>query len=260
MMNLGMPEMTPDLKALGKRLLDCRHLVVLTGAGMSAESGVPTFRDAQTGLWSRYRPEELATPEAFRRQPQLVWSWYQWRRSLVAKAEPHRGHLVLAELEMRFPKMTLITQNVDGLHQRGGSRTVIELHGSLVRSVCADCRRTLDEDNGQQLESPPSCPACGGLARPAVVWFGESLPETALYAAVQAVESADVCLVVGTSALVQPAASLPFMAVSSGACVVEINPEVTPFSPSAHVSLRDSARTGLQRVLHLVEDESWYHE
>jgi NAD-dependent deacetylase len=211
-------------------LRNATHIAVLTGAGISAESGVPTFRDAQTGLWASYDPMELATPGAFQRNPRLVWEWYAWRRALIAKAEPNAAHLALAAMEKFSSQFTLITQNVDGLHQKAGSRRVIELHGNIWRSKCSQEERVVpswDEEG----EVPPTCPNCGGLLRPDVVWFGESLPAESLSAAIRAARSCDVFLTAGTSGLVQPAASLPVIALESGARVVEINPEPTPLSP-----------------------------
>jgi len=156
-----------------------RHIAVLTGAGISAESGVPTFREAQTGLWAQYDPLELATPEAFRRNPKLVWQWYEWRRGLVSKAQPNPGHLALAQLELKVERFTLITQNVDGLHQRAGSRNVVELHGNINRTKCFD-EEVVIESWAETGDAPPRCPRCGGLLRPDVVWFGEALPRQAL--------------------------------------------------------------------------------
>ncbi len=221
-------------------LRSARHVAVLTGAGISAESGVPTFREAQTGLWARYSPEELATRDAFRRQPQLVWEWYEWRRGLVSQARPNPGHLALVELERRVPHFTLITQNVDGLHQRAGSRDVVELHGNIHRTKCYVEETIVDEwpDTG---EIPPRCPTCGGPLRPDVVWFGESLPEAALFAAVEASRACDLFLSIGTSALVQPAASLPYEAIRRGVVTVEINPDETPLTPHVSYSLRGPA-------------------
>ncbi|MCB1042203.1 MAG: NAD-dependent deacylase [Acidobacteria bacterium] len=229
-----------------ERLKAAKHLVVFTGAGMSAESGVPTFRDAQTGLWAQFRPEDLATPQAFAAHPSRVWDWYAWRRGLVQKAAPHEGHIALAELEMKIPKMTLITQNVDGLHHRAGSRTVIELHGNITRIRCSECGEPCEEFPDH---SPPPCPLCGAYLRPDVVWFGESLPREALEASFRVCETADVFLSIGTSTLVQPAAMLPFKARELGAFTVEINPEPTPFSASAHLVLREPARLALPRLL-----------
>jgi NAD-dependent deacetylase len=220
-------------------LRQARHVAVLTGAGISAESGVPTFRDAQTGLWERFRPEELASPEAFRRDPRLVWEWYAWRRELVSRASPNAGHFALVELEKRLPTFTLITQNVDGLHQRAGSGLrfpVIELHGNIQRTKCFEEDQIVEtwEETG---EIPPRCPRCAGLLRPDVVWFGELLPAEALNAALAAAAGCDLFLSVGTSGLVEPAASLPFHALSAHTPVVEINPNPTPLSVLATIVL-----------------------
>ncbi len=225
-----------------------RRVVALTGAGISAESGVPTFRDAQTGLWARFKPEELATPEAFRRNPKLVWEWYAWRRQLVAQVEPNAGHRALVELEHRVPEFTLVTQNVDGLHQRAGSRDVIELHGNIARTKCFDEDTLVDEwvDTG---EIPPRCPRCGGWLRPDVVWFNEMLPERAIERAIAASRVCDVFLSIGTSALVHPAASLPFEALEQGATVIEINPEETPLTGHAHFRLAGPAGMILPALL-----------
>jgi NAD-dependent deacetylase len=217
------------------RLRAAVRVAVLTGAGISAESGVPTFREAQAGLWARYRAEDLATPEAFRRSPRLVWEWYTWRRELVSAAQPNPGHLALAEMELRFPIFTLITQNVDGLHQRAGSGRrfpVLELHGNIQRTKCFQEDR-LVESWKESGEVPPLCPHCGALLRPDVVWFGEMLPQDALQAAMQAAQECDVFMSIGTSGLVEPAASLPLLALQEGKCVIEINPSPTPLTSQA---------------------------
>lgn len=213
-----------------------QHIAVLTGAGTSAESGVPTFREAQTGLWAQYNPEELATPQAFRRNPRLVWEWYEWRRGLVAKAGPNPGHYALAALAGRVPQLTLITQNVDGLHQRAGSENVIELHGNIMRTKCFNDGRIITHWPETD-EVPPRCPHCGGLLRPDVVWFGEGLPVDALNTAAAAAQSCDIFFSIGTSALVQPAASLPLQAVRNGRVTVEINPQPTPITRQMHFVL-----------------------
>jgi len=229
-----------------------RHLAVLTGAGISAESGVPTFRDAQTGLWARYDPTELATAQAFQRNPKLVWDWYQWRRELVAKAAPNAGHLALAQLESGLlqpgTRFTLITQNVDGLHQRAGSRSIIELHGNIWRTKCFTEDQVVEAWPPTD-EVPPRCPRCGGLLRPDVVWFGEALPRHALAAATEAARACDVFFSIGTSALVQPAASLPLLALGHGAVVVEINPDETPLTAHLTYSLRGPAGTILPELV-----------
>ncbi len=214
---------------------------MLTGAGISAESGVPTFRDAQTGLWARYKAEELASPQAFQDNPQLVWDWYTWRRQLIKQAKPNPGHTALVLLETHLAEKSgefvLITQNVDGLHQLAGSQQVIELHGNILRTKCFEENVPVErwEDLG---DIPPRCPSCGGLLRPDVVWFGESLPPLALLRARRIAQRCDVFLSIGTSTNVEPAASLPYLAIESGATVIEINPNETPLSPYANFVLR----------------------
>jgi NAD-dependent deacetylase len=220
---------TPD--GLTEALRSARAVTVLTGAGVSAESGLPTFRDAMTGLWTRFRPEDLATPEAFRRDPRLVWEWYAWRRRMAREAQPNAAHIAITEMARRVPQFTLITQNVDGLHQRAGSPDVLELHGSLHRARCVREGVTAEEFATEDL--PPRCPRCGWMLRPDVVWFGEALPAGALDAAVRAAESCDLFLSVGTSGQVEPAASLVHLAAQAGAVVATINLDVTP-----HVAAR----------------------
>lgn len=209
-----------DLHATVRR---AHRITVLSGAGMSAESGVPTFRDAQTGLWSHYLPEELATPEAFAANPERVWKWYQWRRKLVAESGIHAGHAALAAFEKRGKDLRIITQNVDGLHQRAGNRHVIEFHGSLQRDRCHSCGR---QQPASRSAAPPQCPACGGYFRPAVVWFGETIPAEALAAADAACHT-DLLLVIGTAGAVHPAAGLADLAASRGARIAIINPDRT---------------------------------
>src|SRR5579862_864700 len=215
-----------------QRLNAARSVVVLTGAGVSAESGVPTFRDARTGLWAKYDPEDLATPRAFLSNPRLVWEWYAWRRKLVAEAKPNPAHFALVELEQRVPEFHLITQNVDGLHQRAGSQKVIELHGNITRTKCFD-EGTIISQWAETGDIPPKCPDCGGLLRPDVVWFEEPLPAAEISVSQEASRSCDVFLSIGTSTVVYPAAALPFEALRSGATVVEINPEPTPLTDKA---------------------------
>jgi len=228
-----------------QRLRQARHIAVLTGAGISAESGIPTFREAQTGLWARYDPQELASPQALRRQPGLVWVWYTWRRGLVQQAQPNPGHLALAEMERLAPRFTLITQNVDGLHQRAGSQNVIELHGNIMRTVCAAHRHEVTQWEPAPEGEAPRCPQCGSVLRPDVVFFGESLPAEALQRATEAAQACDVMLVVGTSGVVYPAASLPGVAKDAGALVAEINPQPTPLSSLADIVLRQPAGKAL---------------
>ncbi len=226
-------------------LRQVRSVVALTGAGVSAESGVPTFR-GKDGLWRTYRAEELATPQAFQRDPQLVWEWYQWRRGLIGGCQPNAAHHTLVEMESWFDEFTLITQNVDGLHRLAGSNDVVELHGNIWGMRCtAACRPPWEDRTVPLPEVPARCPSCGALARPDVVWFGESLPGDSLDAAFSAVRRCELMLVVGTSALVTPAASLPLMALQRGAYVVEINPGRTPLSDLVDRSIREPAAQAL---------------
>ncbi|MBL8515327.1 MAG: NAD-dependent deacylase [Betaproteobacteria bacterium] len=229
-----------DLAGAARALGAARRVAVLTGAGISAESGVPTFRDAQTGLWARYRPEDLATPQAFAREPQLVWEWYTWRRELVARAQPNAGHRALVELAACVQHMTLISQNVDHLHELAGSRDVLKLHGSLFANIREDDRLPV-ADSDRTDDVPPRCRVTGQRVRPGVVWFGESLPADVLHAALEAAREADVFLSIGTSSAVEPAASLPFMASQRGATVIEINPDTTPLTGRCEYSLRGPA-------------------
>ncbi len=233
-----------------------RRPVILTGAGVSQESGIPTFRDALSGLWASFDAERLATPEAFAADPALVWGWYEGRRAQVLRCRPNAAHEAIAEWGRRVPGLTLITQNVDGLHERAGSREVVALHGSLHRPYCVDCGRPhalpptapdLPAD-GARLR-PPTCRACGGLIRPGVVWFGELLPVAALERAMTSVAECDLLLSIGTSALVYPAAQLPLEAAERGVPVAQINPEPTPLDAIATWSLRGTAATTLPALL-----------
>jgi NAD-dependent deacetylase len=221
-------------------------VAVLTGAGVSAESGVPTFR-GEGGLWRNYRAEDLATPYAFRRDPELVWEWYGWRRGLIGACQPNAAHHTLVEMESHFEDFALITQNVDGLHRLAGSRNVVELHGNIWRMRCTRGCRSSWEDRADALDIPPHCPDCGALARPDVVWFGESLPAWALEEAFAAAGRCQVMLVVGTSAVVQPAASLPLVALQRGGYVVEVNPHPTQLSEVVDEVVREPAAVALPR-------------
>jgi len=244
---------TPDSIPLRlvQDLQQAKYITALTGAGISAESGVPTFREAQTGLWARYDPQQLATPQAFRRNPRLVWEWYAWRRELVSQAKPNPGHLALAEMERLVPHFTLITQNVDDLHIRAGNQNIIALHGNILKTRCFNCRMLVDSYQ-QSSQIPPHCPHCGGLLRPDVVWFGESLPPKALDAALAAARDCDLFLSIGTSTLVEPAASLPFIALQNNTPVVEINPEETPLSNAATYILRGASGQVLSNLVRSV--------
>lgn len=240
---------------LNKALRTASRIAVLTGAGISAESGIPTFRDAQTGIWAKYDPQELASPRAFREQPRTVLRWYEWRRNLIDQAQPNPAHKALARLERRTRKqnqsLLLITQNIDDLHRKAGSENLIELHGNIYRHKCFQCDRPregtispIDEDSGLQ-----RCPACNGLLRPDVVWFGESLPEKELQRAFSFTTRSDVFLSVGTSALVHPAASLPLLAADNGATLVEINPESTPITERADLVFHSPASQILTDII-----------
>jgi NAD-dependent deacetylase len=222
------------MHAVREWLRDASSIAVLTGAGVSAESGVPTFRGGtlgDQGLWKQYRAEELATPGAFASDPKLVWEWYDWRRSLIAEAKPNPGHYALAAAEARAAKFTLITQNVDGLHELAGSRNVLRLHGSIWMLRCVECEREREDRRTPLPEIPPRC-ECGGMLRPGVVWFGEALPAKIWQEAEKAAREADLFLLIGTSAVVYPAAALAPIAKSSGARVVEINIAETGLSDS----------------------------
>lgn len=233
--------------------------VFLTGAGMSAESGIPTFRDALTGLWARFDAQSLATPEAFRRDPALCWGWYRWRAALVRRAAPNAGHLAIAAHADAGHAVAVVTQNVDDLHERAGARDVVHLHGSLFASRGIDCGHVVSPDpilerldavpaDGAR-EAPPPCPRCGGAFRPGVVWFGEALPEDAWQRACEIVSRCALLVVVGTSGLVHPAASLPRLARECGARVVEINPVDSAVSAVAHERIRMPAATGIPVLL-----------
>lgn len=243
-------ENSASVRAAADVLQGVHRLVAATGAGMSRESGITTFRDAsmgeQGGLWARFSPEEFATEAAFRRHPARVFGWYAWRRRLVRQAVPHPGYYALVELERHVGDLTVITQNVDGLHRRVGSRRVLELHGSLERFSCVDARHPMPADAIVSPKAdgpcePPACARCGSPVRPDVVWFGEMLPERVTAEAWERVAACQVMLVVGTSGLVHPAAQLPYIARDAGATVVEVNPEPTEISDAAHVICRGPA-------------------
>lgn len=239
-----------DTGPLIEVLQEASRVAILTGAGISAESGIPTFR-GEEGLWKKYRPEELATPTAFSQDPKLVWEWYDWRRGIIGQKEPNPGHKVIARWEETFPSVSLITQNIDGLHQKAGSKNIWELHGNIWKLRCTE-EGTITENYDTPLkEIPPLCPNCGALLRPHVVWFGESLSPTILQKSIQLSSECDVMFVVGTSAVVQPAASLPFEASEAGAKIVEINLDPTPLSLYADFSIR--GKSG--EILPLIDEE-----
>ncbi len=251
------PGVASEVLASAAALLQqAKRIAILTGAGISAESGIPTFRDSLTGLWQRFNAEDLATPKAFQRDKALVWGWYEWRRMKVMRAQPNPGHLALAELARRVPASTVITQNVDDLHERAGSPEVVHLHGSLLAPRCFACARAYtfadeipDEPEGGRHLQPPSCPHCGGYIRPGIVWFGETLPDEAWRKAEAAVHACDVLLAIGTSGLVYPAAELPEIARQYGKPVILIGPNPTGLDDVASHLLRGEAGEVLPELL-----------
>jgi NAD-dependent deacetylase len=238
-------------------LAGAERLVVATGAGMSRESGIPTFRDAQEGLWARFDPAQLATEQGFRAAPARVWGWYAWRRARIAACQPHAGHAALCRLEEIVPEVTVVTQNIDGLHQLAGSRQVVELHGSIAASRCLDAghpyRGELPLQEAEGEVPPPPCPQCGSPLRPGVVWFGEMLPSDAVERAWRLAEACDAMLVVGTSGTVWPAAELPHLARGAGATVIEVGPEPAGITPVAHFHLRGEAGSVLPALVRELE-------
>ncbi|GAA1173679.1 NAD-dependent deacylase [Ornithinimicrobium humiphilum] len=246
-------------EAVAALAVPARRVCVLTGAGMSAESGVPTFRDVQVGLWEHFDPGELATPEAWERNPEQVWAWYSWRATLVRRAQPNAGHVAIARWQ-QLPDvdLTIATQNVDDLHERAGARVLAHVHGGLFDLRCSACGRASEETYPEVTEpvallEPPECGVCGGPVRPGVVWFGEALPEDDFDAAAEAARSADLVLVVGTSGLVYPAATLPHLAGARGVPVVEINPRESGITEAADEVWRAPAGEALPALVSVVE-------
>jgi NAD-dependent deacetylase len=235
------------LQQVVEKLKTSSRVVVLTGAGVSQESGVPTFR-GEDGLWKNFRAEDLATPEAFQKDPALVWQWYDWRRGLIKPLQPNPAHYALVELEKKIPEFTLVTQNVDGLHRIAGSKDPIEIHGTLWAVKCVKCQKRM-ENREVPIAIPPTCKACGDLLRPDVVWFGEALDHDILIRTYQLIERAQTMLIVGTSGVVQPAASFGLVAKKAGAFVVEINRSKTPQSLFFDVSLEGKAGEILPRLV-----------
>ena len=240
------------LNEVARLIKNVDRCAVLTGAGISAESGVPTFRGKE-GLWGKFKPEELATMEAFMANPRIVWEWYNWRRELLGKVKPNPGHYALTDLKRFFTDYTLITQNVDGLHQEAGADEVLELHGSIMRNKCVACERPFVAETEIDPDHIPACQACGGQIRPDIVWFGEMLPEETIAMAFDRAEKCELFLSVGTSALVHPAVSLPLTARQCGATVVEINPEVTPLTSVADFHLEGASGEILPRLTKMLE-------
>jgi NAD-dependent deacetylase len=253
-----------------ERLRAAKRVLALTGAGVSAESGIPTFRGTDgVGFWGRYDPHDLASRPGYERNPQRAWAWYAMRRAQLQSVAPNPAHYALASLGAYYPEFTLVTQNVDGLHERAGSRDVIELHGNLKRFKCLEedapvvyadppDAPIVTEEMMERGEWPavPPCPGCGGLLRPDVVWFGEMLPAVAFARAEAAAEACEICLVIGTSAEVYPAASLPETAHRRGALIVEVNPETTDLSRWADLSLRGPAGEILPRLVELIVQQA----
>ncbi len=227
-------------------LKNAKKLFVLTGAGISAESGIPTFR-GKDGLWKNFSATDLATPEAFERNPELVWEWYRWRQEIISKAEPNSAHWVLVELENYFEKFLLLTQNVDNLHQRAGSKNVLELHGNIFRTRCLKCGR-IDRIENARIEKMPYC-RCGGLLRPDVVWFGEAIPQDVWQKSIEFLISADVAIICGTSGVVWPAAGVPEIARNYGVKTIEINIEPTPITPIMDLSIIGPAAKILPEIV-----------
>jgi NAD-dependent deacetylase len=248
--------MTPIDPRLLSALRAARRVVVFTGAGVSAESGIPTFRDKQTGLWERFDVAELATPHAFERDPALVWAWYEWRRAAVINVQPNPAHQAIAAMATLVPELTLITQNVDDLHERAGSREVLHLHGEILRPYCEKCGQPYTFPNSvPELPSdsariePPRCTSCNGRVRPGVIWFGESLPQRQWLCACEAAKRCDVFFCIGTSSLVQPAASLTDLAIAAGSTTIQVNPNSTDIDDAVTFALREPAGIILPQLL-----------
>ncbi len=247
---------TSKIIEAAKLLKSAKHVVFFTGAGVSKESGIPTFRDAQTGLWANYDPEELATPTAFKRNPKLVWQWYDERRHKLNESNPNPGHYTIAEFEKLIDKVLVVTQNVDGLHKRAGSTDVLELHGNISEFFCFDQRHPCNANEiPMGLKEPPKC-HCGSYIRPAVVWFHEALPMEELDRAQKEICATSILFVVGTSSLVQPAASLPALALHNKIPIVEINPDETPLSRKASIVIRAASGAALPEILKVFKNSN----
>jgi len=245
------------VSTLINQIKKAKNLVVLTGAGISSESGIPTFRDAQTGLWEKYDPKELATPIAFRNNPKLVWKWYLWRRKLIQNSKPNKGHKALAEFERKITRQGnswfLVTQNVDGFHQLAGSKSVLEIHGNIMNQKCSICgAKSIENFNWTPTKEIPNCNHCSGLIRPDVTWFGEDLPRSAVQLAWEKSSHCDLFFSIGTSSNVQPAASLPLVAKHNNAIIVEINLETTPLTPHVDYFLKGQSGQVLIEIINCV--------
>lgn len=236
-----------------QRLKTADSIVFFTGAGISAESGIATFR-GEDGIWKRFRPEELANFDAFMSNPDRVWEWYQYRREIVHECEPNPGHYAIAEFEKYFTRVTVVTQNVDGLHARAGSKEIYEVHGNIERNYCIQCKTFYDSPEIKESEKTPKCDKCGGLIRPDVVWFGESLPMDIFTAGETAAAKSDICFVVGTSAVVYPAAYIPLSAKQAGSYIVEINLDSTEISGTVDLAIQGKAGEVLPEILKIVKE------
>lgn len=248
-----------QVQRAAEALRQAKHVVALTGAGMSQESGVPTFRDAVDGLWARFDPMQLATREAFQADPKLVWEWYEYRRGLMRGAKPNAGHDALAKLQQRFESLTVITQNVDDMHEQSGSQHIIRLHGSIAQNKCFnDCQgKPTLIDISSLSGTPPACPHCGAHVRPNVVWFGELLPIDQINAAYTVLEQCDALLIIGTSGMVNPAAQMPIYAKRFGATLIEINTEATPITRIADVHLRGASGELLPQIVAALDEHTF---
>lgn len=243
-----------DLANIVNVLKNAKHVAILTGAGVSAESGIKTFRDPD-GLWAKFNPAELASVDGFMSNPELVWEWYQMRRDVINKSKPNPGHFAIAEMEQIFPKFTLITQNVDRLHQQAGSKNIYELHGNIIDNHCLKCNKSHKNKSLESTDKLPTCEYCGGMIRPSVVWFGEMLPSDALFNSEQAAINCDVFFSIGTSAEVYPAANLPVLAKRNGAYFIEINPNRTSISSYADDVINSTSAEVLPLIVELLKSE-----
>ena len=242
------------LEELVGKLKNCSKVVVLTGAGISAESGVPTFRGKE-GLWGKFKPEQLASMDAFMSNPKIVWEWYNWRRELIARVKPNAGHTALVNLENMIDEFTLVTQNVDNLHELAGSKSILELHGNIYRNKCMDCSALYEDEGDIDPAQIPTCSLCKGKIRPDIVWFGEMLDPEIINAAFLKAEEAELFFVVGTSALVHPAATLPIVAKQHGAILVEINVERTALSDLVDFHFTGKSGQFLPKLVELLKEQ-----
>jgi NAD-dependent deacetylase len=242
-----------DRAEFSDRLKKAENVLFFTGAGISAESGIPTFRGVG-GIWNKLKPEELANFNAFLKNPDMVWEWYQYRRKIISESKPNAGHIAIAEMEKYFNEVVVVTQNIDNLHRRAGSTKIYELHGNIERNYCINCKTFYNSPDFELGDKAPRC-KCGGLIRPDVVWFGEFLPEDQFSSSETAAEKCDICFVVGTSAVVYPAAQIPFLAHRHGAYLVDINLEWTELAHIADYSIQGQAGDILLQVLEKVKKQ-----